>query len=228
MIDLRTLADDEVAPPAGWAGAPAVAPGVPEPSWDQPGGLDIKEKRSWHTWHLLSTGFVAVLVGMAIGHAGSKPSTSAASKGGGLFKLPDAAGPTSTTPTSLDGETAPTTPSTNSPTATTLAAETPATGAAKVLLDKKGTGPLAATAFTIKGGTWRIGWAYDCTQSGTADGSGPFQIAVAPASGTAAIAVDEVGARSKKGVTTQTVSGPLTIEVRTACRWAVKVTGIPG
>jgi len=206
-------------PPGGpWLGAQPA-----EPSWDQPGGLDIKEERSWRTWHLLTAALAALLVGLAIGHSNAKPANGGAQKGG-LFTLPGSPGSPGT-PTSVEAESATTTTSA-SVSNTTLAPETPATGIPKVLFDKKAAGPLAATPVSIKGGTWKIGWAFDCTRAGTADGSAPFQIAVAPASGAAAIAVDEVG-RNKTGITSQTASGPLTFEVRTACRWAVKVTGVP-
>jgi len=167
----------------------------------------------------------ALLFGMAIGHANARPATGGPAKGG-LFTLPASSG-TATTATSVEPERSSTTPSTSGETTgTTLAPEAAVTGVPKVLFEKKAAGPLAAIPLSIKGGTWKIGWAYDCTRAGTADGSSPFQIVVAPASGAPAVAVDEAG-RNKTGITPQTVSGPLTMEVRTACRWAVKVTGIP-
>jgi len=211
----------EVSAPRGAPTPPSEAR-LTEPSWDQPGGLDIKEQRSWRTWHLLATALGALLIGMAIGHANAKPAAGGGAKQG-LFKLPDSSATTAVPPTSTD----PTTSSIVAATTdTTPAAETPVTGVVKVLFDKKAAGPLAATAVSIKGGTWKIGWAYDCTKSGSADGTGTFQVVVAPTSGAGANAVNEVG-RNKTGVTSQTVAGALTLEVRTACRWAVKVTGIP-
>jgi hypothetical protein len=209
--------------PEAQAAEAGPAAGAPEPSWDQPGGLEIKEKRSWRTWHVLVAAFASLLVGMAIGHAGSSGS-SAGGSAQPLFKLPDSGG-TPTTATLSAGDAPTTTTSVVAP-ASTPVAPTPVTGVAKVLVTKTGTGPLPPTAFAVKGGTWNIGWAYDCTKSGSADGAGTFHITVAPPSGSAAIAVDETG-RSNKGVTPRTEAGALSVEVRTACRWVLKVTGIP-
>jgi hypothetical protein len=81
--------------------------------------------------------------------------------------------------------------------------------------------------FTIGGGTWNIGWAFQCTPAPVA---GPaFQVFVVAdgASPTGTPAVSETGG-SGQSVTAQSTSGSqqLVVQAGANCEWAVKVTGI--
>jgi hypothetical protein len=81
--------------------------------------------------------------------------------------------------------------------------------------------------FTVGGGTWNIGWAYQCTP---APASGvAFEIFVVPAGGSPGATPAVSGsAASGQSVTPQTSTGSqqLQIETSAGCRWVVKVTGI--
>jgi hypothetical protein len=89
-------------------------------------------------------------------------------------------------------------------------------------------GNWTSSPFTIGGGTWSIGWAFQCTPAPV---SGPsFQVFVVPAGGKAGTtpAVSGTGATGQS-VTTQTSSGSQELEVLApaACLWVVKVSGAP-
>ena len=87
-------------------------------------------------------------------------------------------------------------------------------------------GNWTSPAFTIAGGTWNIGWAFQCAP---APSGGPsFQIFVVN-SGAAAGTTPAVTSTAASGqaVSPETTAGSQQIIVQTtaACRWAVKVTG---
>jgi hypothetical protein len=87
-------------------------------------------------------------------------------------------------------------------------------------------GNWTSPAFTIAGGTWNIGWAFQCTPAPSAAPS--FQI-FAVNNGAAAGSTPAVtsSAASGNSVTPLTSTGSQQIVVQTSstCRWAVKVTG---
>jgi hypothetical protein len=102
-----------------------------------------------------------------------------------------------------------------------------AVGPATVLVPEvQQTGNWTSPAFTIAGGTWNIGWAFQCTP---APAGGPsFQIFVVAAGG-APGATPAVTSSTASGsaVTPQTTPGSQQVIVQTtaSCRWALKVTG---
>jgi len=68
-----------------------------------PGELQIKERRTWKTWQLVTAMLVAALVGMALNYNSSGASSSGTSGGTKAYKLPPPAStgrgaPTTTTP----------------------------------------------------------------------------------------------------------------------------------
>jgi len=88
-------------------------------------------------------------------------------------------------------------------------------------------GNWTSSPFTVGGGTWNIGWAYQCAP---APASGPaFQIYVtapgASASGTPA--VSQTGASGQQ-VTAQSAAGTdvLQVQAPSSCLWKVQVTGV--
>jgi hypothetical protein len=88
-------------------------------------------------------------------------------------------------------------------------------------------GNWTSQTFTITGGQWNIGWAYQCTPP---PASGPaFEVlTVSTASPSSPVtSVTETGA-SGQGVTPQTTSGSQQIQVQApaGCTWVVQVTGI--
>jgi hypothetical protein len=209
------------------------------------GELKIKERRTWKTWQLLVAVILAAGVGMWFnGNSGSASSTSATSG----YKLPppsssakssttvgdpaaSGAGSTVTTAAGTSADTA----GSNSTTTTgatagggdTSTTTATAVGPATVLIPQtEQTGNWTSPAFTIAGGTWNIGWAFQCAPAPT--GAPSFQIFVTTAGGgpgsTPAITSS---AASGQAVTPQTTAGSQQIMVQTtaACRWAVKVTG---
>ncbi len=216
----------------------------------EPGELKIKERRTWKTWQLLLVALLAAGIGMWFnGNAGSASGDPAASgSGSSSYKLgpppsstvpaagsASAAGANSSTTTTAAGSTTTTAPSGS--TATTVAgagaASATATtapvavGPATVLVPTtQQTGNWTSPAFTIAGGTWNIGWAFQCAP---APSGGPsFQIFAvtngSTASGTPAVTST---AASGQSVTPLTSTGSQQVIVQTtaACRWAVKVTG---
>ncbi|MHB8681846.1 MAG: hypothetical protein ACYDA2_07110 [Acidimicrobiales bacterium] len=102
-----------------------------------------------------------------------------------------------------------------------------ATGPAIVLIPRTEArgGPWTSPQFTIDGGTWNIGWAYQCTPAPNAGVA--FSVAVVPVGQSpGAPAVSET-APSGQGVTPESSTGAQVIEVQApaGCLWAVKVTG---
>jgi hypothetical protein len=199
----------------------------PRPDLDAPpptpGSLGIKERRSWRTWQLGVGLVAALLVGMLIGHSGSGGTVSGSSSGKHGYTLPPASGAT-TVPTT----TAPTT-SAGSATADSSTTTVPgaAQGPAIVLVPAhEARGNWTSPQFTVSGGTWNIGWAYQCTPPPSA---GPaFQVfAVAPGQAPGTPSVNET-AGSGQSVAPMTSSGPFQIVVQAPanCLWIVKVTGV--
>ena len=95
-----------------------------------------------------------------------------------------------------------------------------------LLPEDQASGNATTASFTVGGGTWNIGWAYQCTPPA----SGPaFEVFVVPANGTPGSTPAVTGtAASGQSVTPQTSTGSqkLVIEAPSGCRWVVKVTGI--
>lgn len=214
--------------------SPLTAPAEPEPTWEQPGGLGIREKRSFATWQLVLVAFVALLTGMVIGDTGRKPASGAAG-GTPFITLPSSPTgalhqPTMSVQTVTPGSVPPTTaaaPITSGASTTSIVAS----GAPQVELVARtqGSGPSDLPTFKTAG-TWTVGWAFSCV--GAASGTGPFTITVVSASGASdpAPAVSE-SSRNGQGVTKQparTGSQHLHIATDPACQWAVKVLGVAG
>ncbi len=87
-------------------------------------------------------------------------------------------------------------------------------------------GNWTSPSFNIAGGTWNIGWAFQCVPAPT--GGPSFQIFVVntgapPGSAPAVTSTAATG----NAITPQTSTGSQQVVVQTtaACRWAVKVTG---
>ena len=88
-------------------------------------------------------------------------------------------------------------------------------------------GPQDLQQFT-SGGEYKVGWAFSCV--GAPAGAGTFTITAVDASGATAVVVNQTS-RSGQGVTPEPAApGPRHLHVATdpACRWRIKVTGIPG
>jgi hypothetical protein len=208
------------------------------------GELNIKERRSWKTWQVLIAVVVAIVLGMWFnGNTGTASGSSASSSGGG-YKLPPAAGAPTTVPASASaaakggattattaaGSTSTTAAGATSTTAaggTTATTAATAVGPATVLVpETTQSGNWTSPAFTIAGGTWNIGWAFQCTPAPT--GGPSFQIFVVN-SGAAAGSTPAVTSTAASGqsVSPETSVGSQQVIVQTtaACRWAVKVTG---
>ena len=210
--------------------SPALRLQPSEPAWDRPAGLGIHERRSWATWQLAVVAVVAVFVGMIIGYSGKK--TGPGGSTGAGIKLNLGPAPTSPRASTIGGSaglspgTQPTEPTTTGPTSTP--STSPASNTPRVVLMAQvtGSGPSQLPAFTTAG-PWNIGWAYDCV--GAPGGTAAFAIQVLSDVGTGASAVQESG-RSGKGVSPENTSGRHRLQITTdpACRWAAKVTGIPG
>ncbi len=230
--------------PTSPAGSPA-DPLLTSSYEPEKGELKIKERRSWKTWQLLTAVVLAAVLGMWFnGNAGSASGTSNSASGGG-YKLPPASGSSSATvPVSGGASTATTNPSggvtpttgaggsTSTTSASGASGSTPATGAATVgpatvlIPETQQTGNWTSPAFTIAGGTWNIGWAFQCAPAPT--GGPSFQIFVvnsgaAPGSTPAVTST----AASGQSVSPETTAGSQQVVVQTtaACRWAMKVTG---
>ena len=209
------------------------------------GELKIKERRSWKTWQLLIAVALAVGFGMWLnGNAGTASGDPAASGSGasGGYKLPPdgasattvpasaaaaGAGSTATTAAGSTSTTAAGSTSTTTAGGSTATTAAPTVGPATVLIPQTTqTGNWTSPAFTIAGGTWNIGWAFQCAPAPT--GGPSFQIFVvnsgaAPGSTPAVTST----AASGQSVSPETTAGSQQVIVQTtaACRWAVKVTG---
>ena len=244
----------EATAPAPYGAAPAPGYGPPPAQPTDPllsssyqpeeGELKIKERRSWKTWQVLIALVLAVGIGMWLnGNAGTASGNPAASgSGGGGYKLPPDGASATTAPASAAaagaGSTATTaagstSTTTGSATSTTVASGTTATtgatavGPATVLVPQTTqSGNWTSPAFTIAGGTWNIGWAFQCAPAPT--GGPSFQIFVvnSGASPGSTPAVTSTAA-SGQSVSPETTAGSQQVIVQTtaACRWAVKVTG---
>lgn len=207
------------------------------------GELQLKERRSWKTWQLLTAVVLAALVGMWInGNSGSAGSTGSSTSGGGAYKLPPASGSSPTTvplaagssgaPSAGSGSTA--AGSTSTTTASAAASGSSSTTTSTVALappsvlvpETQQTGNWTSPSFTIAGGTWQIGWAFQCVPAPSATPS--FEIFVVTNGGqpgtTPAVTSS---AASGNAITPQTSPGSqqLVVQTSAACRWAVKVVG---
>ncbi len=216
--------------PPGVVGQPAVD-AEPAPAQDRAsyrpaaGELGIKERRSWKTWQAL----VAILVAIGVGAwwNGSTGSASGSGQGAGssAYKAPPPSGSTATT-----SGTATSTTVAGAPAPTTSPTVAPAAGPDVVLVPQQTSqGNWTSSAFTVAAGTWKIGWAYQCTPAPSA--SPAFQIFVVQAgagAGSSAAVTGTTG--SGQDVTPETTAGSQQIIVQTQpnCRWAVKVTGYGG
>jgi hypothetical protein len=204
----------------------ALSAATTEPVRPAPGELGIKEPRSWRTWQLAVAVFATALFGMFLGNltAGGSGNSGASSKAAYTLPPPASTSSGSTTSTTVVGNTATTTTAAGSASTTT----TVPPGHVVLLAPPESNGSWTSTPFTIAGGQWNIGWAFQCAP---APASGPsFEIFVVPAGGTpgAVPAVSEAGG-SGQSVTSETSTGSQELEVETgaACVWKVKVTGIP-
>jgi hypothetical protein len=217
-------------------GAAGLAPSIADTGVPEKGDLKIKERRSWRTWQLVAAILVAAVVGMAInGNTGTASGSGGSANGGTGYKLPPPSGataggssPTTTavgaTTTTAAGATTTTAAGSNS----TIPTSAPvAVGPASVLIPQTTqAGNWTSPAFTIAGGTWNIGWAFQCAPAPSAPPS--FEIFVvnngaAPGSTPAVTSA----AASGQAITPLTTTGSQQIVIQTsaACRWAAKVTG---
>lgn len=222
------------------------------PGWEpEKGELKIKERRTWKTWQLAVVAVAAAVLGMWFnGNAGSASGTSATTG----YKLPPASGSSpattvagtspaggaaasATTTTTAGGTSTSTTvpgavsaaggASTGVAGGSTTTSPPAAVGPPTVLVpETQQTGNWTSPAFTIAGGTWNIGWAFQCAP---APSGGPsFQVFAVTNGGapSGSPAVTSTAA-SGQAVTPLTSTGSQQVIVQTtaACRWAVKVTG---
>jgi hypothetical protein len=194
-----------------------------DPSWQQPGGLGIKHPRAYRPWQLGLAVALSLLVGMALGYGQKKP----ARRAGTLAA-------TSATTAPSDSDSTKSTASGASPTtATTLdiqpvvtTAPAAAQAAQQLLFVSTTSGTKTTDAFKVAAGGWAVGWAYDCASTP----GGTFKVTVvgtdgAPSAEDAVIGPTEVKANAVQHYTSV---GERKLQVDTTCRWALKVTGIPG
>jgi hypothetical protein len=218
------------------APSPTVTPAAIEGEVPSPGSLHIVGRRSWKTWQLLGAIVVAAVFGMWFnGSTGSSTGAAAGSGSSGTYKLPAAKSTTATTAPTSGGATTTTTGAAGagSATTTTSAADSTSTttaatvGPPTILVPAtQQTGNWTSPAFTIAGGQWDIGWAFQCSPTPTsAPGLEIFAVnAGANPAGTPAVTSS---AASGQSVTTLSSTGSQQIVVQSppGCRWAVKVTG---
>jgi hypothetical protein len=190
------------------------------------------------------------------GNVGSASGSSAsAGGGGGGYKLPPPSsggstattaagssskpGATTVTSTTAPGSTSTSTTTAGASTTTTSAAGASASAsastttppaalpAATVLVPEvQQTGNWTSPAFTIAGGTWNIGWAFQCVPAPAAPPT--FQIFVVDngaAPGTTPAVTSSVASGNSVTPLTSTGSQQVIVQTSAACRWAVKVTG---
>jgi hypothetical protein len=220
-------------PPAdGWT-FPAARTG-PDPIEAAPvGSLGIKDRRAWKSWHVAVFTLVALLLGMFIGNLGSS-SASTSSASTKTYTPPPASGSTATTTTLTtatgagSGTTATTAPATASTTTAPATAAGSGSRQVQVLVPRtQSQGNWTSPSFTISGGTWYVGWAYQCSP---APASGPaFQIFVVPNGGSPSGAgAITSGAASGSAITPQTSPGAqqIIVQAPAGCTWVVKVTGV--
>ena len=247
LVPEPPLPPPPVGTPPTELGDDAFAPGYPSLDVDhQPekGELKIKERRTWKTWQLLIAVLLAAGAGMWFnGNSGSATGVGGGSGGSSGYKLPPpkgasagtAAGATGTgtaTTTVAGGSTATTaagrsTASTDASSATSTTSAPAAVGPATVLVpETQQTGNWTSPSFTIAGGTWNIGWAFQCAPAPT--GGPSFQIFVVNTGASpGATPAATSSAASGQAITPQTSVGSQQVIVQTtaACRWALKVTG---
>jgi hypothetical protein len=174
-----------------------------------PGGLGIRQRRTWATWQLVAACTVACLVGMMVGYSGQKPSTASAA-GKPIVAL---GGLDTTATTATTG--AITAPSTTAPTAAAPAV---------LMANTPGRGPSDLPTFAA-GGPWSIGWHFRCVNAPA--GTGTFTLEVVSEAGATSPAVTQTS-REAQGISPQSAPGHQHLKITTdpACQWAVKVTGI--
>ena len=185
--------------------SPPAATGQPRRPGGYSGGLDIRDRRQWRTWQLVTAVLLTLLVGMAIGHTGADTG-SAGHKA--TFVLP----PSATTSAGSGAETS-----------TSSGGATGSVPSGNVILPRmQSTGPGSTGSFSVNTPGWTINWIFDC--SATPTGSAPFQIFIVPGGGSIPV-VDEA-ARTASGSTTQTSTGAESLRIGTdqGCAWAVTVT----
>lgn len=213
------------------------------------GELHIVERRSWKTWQLVLAVIIAAVLGMAFNGASGSATTSAGSSGSGSgsYKLPAPSGSATTTAPASGKLGATTTTAAGGATTTTAAGAvattvaggattttaaggtTAATGPATVLVPATQlTGNWTSPAFNIAGGTWNIGWAFQCASTASTP---TFEVFVVD-NGASPGATPAVTSAVTQGqsVTPQASTGSQQIVVRSpaGCRWVVKVTGFSG
>lgn len=203
-------------------------PQEPGSNYPPPGGLNIKEPRSWQTWQLIVAVTLVGMLCMWIGNLTSGSSSAAgASSASPAYKLPP---PASTGGSSSGGSSSSTSSTPNSSAAQgSGATSTTVSGPVTVLVPEYQSSATnwTSTPFTVGGGTWNIGWAFQCVP---APASGPsFEVFVFPngQSPGSTPAVSGTGAQGQS-VTAQTTSGSQELSVQAApnCQWVVKVTGV--
>jgi hypothetical protein len=192
------------------------------------GSLKIKQRRSWRTWHLVTVAVVSVLIGMAV--SSKSPATSAASANK-AYTPPPPAGSTSGSTTTSVATAGPGSTTTSQPATTSTVPASTAAGAGSSQLQTlvprtQSQGDWTSPAFTVVGGQWFVGWAFQCSP---VPASGPsFEVYVVPSgtqpSGSPAVTIS--GA-SGNAVTPETTPGAQQIVVHAppGCVWVVKVTG---
>jgi hypothetical protein len=213
-----------------------------------PGELKFKEKRSWRTWQLVVAVIVAAVVGMWInGSTGGGSTTASGSTSGTLppSNIGTGSSSASTTTTAAGGSSSVSTTtvaggSSSASTTTTVAGgSTSASTSTPVVVGPNTvlipatqlTGDWTSPNFTIAGGTWNIGWAFQCTPVPATTPT--FAVYVVNAggtvTGTSTPAVTSSAAQGQS-VTPQTSTGSqqVVVQAPTGCRWAIKVTGFSG
>jgi hypothetical protein len=250
-IPLTDLPPDQPAPP--------FAPPLSGVSWSvEPpaqgsqslaaGSTVIKIRRSWKPWQkmwqLAAIFIVGLVLGLLINYGGggngsgtqSSASQSSnlpppASTGAGATTTTTTAGTHSTTTTSSTpgSSTTTTTAAAGSATTTTTSA-TAVTGTPSILIPAtQMKGNWTSSSFTVAGGTWNIGWAFQCSPTPVSGPSLQIFVVAPGANPSGSPAVGETGA-SGQSVTPQTGAGAheVVVESPSSCVWAVKVSGIAG
>ncbi len=216
----------------GWDDHDSVGANRQSPRGSPPGrgALGMRERRSWATWQMVVAVIGTLVLGMAIGDAFAGGSSSSAGSTGKQEALPP---PAASSSSSSSGSSATTTPTTTSPqTAASSGATTTTTdaasGTASVLVGPyQSHGNWTSPSFTIAGGQWNIGWAFQCSPVPASGASLEIFVVSAGGSPGSTPAVSENGA-SGQSVTPQSSTGSqqLVVQAPTGCVWAVKVTGI--
>jgi type IV secretory pathway VirB2 component (pilin) len=191
-----------------------------------PGELQIKGRRSWKSWQLVTAMVVAALVGMAINYR-TVGSSASSNKSAYALPPPSGAASTTTTTTASSGAVTTTTVAVAAGTTTSSTVAAAASGPARLLLTPLQTHGNATTGpFTTTVAGWIIGWAFRCTPVPTSGSS--FEVFVTTVGGTPSgvPAINQSGA-SGQSITTQSSLGQqtLVVDAPATCEWVVKVTG---